>query len=300
MLYVYMCVSSNRKKTLEEVQHTRKYKKALDLVKIFKTNDVIVDVCTPTNRKKPNLERILTTPENIIIISDVAALGRQDDMAKTYQRIIDTQNDILVCYFDASGALETNEISSVTVEFKKKNDFSLESNLNLLNNITSNQFNNVGCTTVNDDTVEAYWQHEKGEKSMNDVLETLGITRNTFLKKIAHYVGTDAWVQRILKEEKDITIHKFPMRIGEVSENGKKMYEFLEKNPEDYLLYPLSTIAYHAGVDKEILDNADRLSWSDNKEESDMLANRYEAIAIHTYREVLKYRKYIFNLKYRK
>ena len=46
MQYIYACISDNRMKTMEEVQRTRKYKKALELSKIFNIDNVVIDVCS--------------------------------------------------------------------------------------------------------------------------------------------------------------------------------------------------------------------------------------------------------------
>ena len=54
------------------------------------------DTCFPTasavgsswNRKKPNLEKVLLTPENVIVISDISALGKQDEVQEVYQQIV--------------------------------------------------------------------------------------------------------------------------------------------------------------------------------------------------------------------
>ena len=62
-------------------------------------------------------------------------------------------------------------------------------------------------------SVEAYWQHERGEKSMTEVLKELGISRNTFLKRVAEYIRTDAWVERIAKEDNEFGISNIAARI---------------------------------------------------------------------------------------
>ena len=74
MRCVYACISDNRMKTMDEVQRTRKYKKALELAKVFNIDNIVIDVCSSWNRKKPNLEKVLLTPENVIVISDISAL----------------------------------------------------------------------------------------------------------------------------------------------------------------------------------------------------------------------------------
>ena len=66
--------------------------------------------------------------------------------------------------------------------------------------IDATQYKKEGWQMVDMASIEAYWQHEKGEKSMADVLKDLGISRNTFLKRVSEYIGTSAWVDRITKE----------------------------------------------------------------------------------------------------
>ncbi|MEE1198175.1 MAG: hypothetical protein U0K54_03405 [Acutalibacteraceae bacterium] len=303
MRYIYTCISGNRIKTQEEVQQTRKYKKSLELAKIFEADDVVIDICSTWNREKPNLKKILSIPENIIIVSDVSALGKKDELAEVYQQIINTRNELLICYFNNCGVLTVNDISTVDIKLEKKTDVPVADNIDMLNNISSTQYKKDGWQMVDMASAEAYWQHEKGEKSMSEVLKELGISRNTFLKRVSEYIGTDAWVERITEEDRDFNISNIPARIGEVTENGVKMYNFKVEHPIQYAHLPLIEIGRESGVELELYERAQELRVSEDEdevEEGNKLFDRWWAIVFQSHREMLKYEKYQRNLKYRK
>lgn len=303
MRYIYTCVSGNRMKTIEEAQQTRKYMKAKELEEIFKADEVIIDICSTWNRDKPNLKLILSQPENVIIVSDVSALGKKDELAKTYMQIIDSKNELLVCYFNDCNVLTVNEISTVDIKLEKKTDVPIERNLEILNNISSTQYKKDGWQMVDKASVEAYWQHERGEKSMTEVLKELGISRNTFLKRVAEYIHTDAWVERIAKEDNEFGISNIAARIGEVTENGIKMYNFKIEHPLEYAHLPLNEAGREAGIELEMYEKAQELRDSEEDEEieeGNKLFDKWWAIVFQSHREMLKYEKYQRNLKYRK
>ena len=303
MRYIYTCVSGNRMKTIEEAQQTRKYMKAKELEEIFKADEVIIDICSTWNREKPNLKLILSQPENFIIVSDVSALGKKDELAKTYMQIIDSKNELLVCYFNDCNVLTVNEISTVDIKLEKKTDVPIERNLEILNNISSTQYKKDGWQMVDKASVEAYWQHERGEKSMTEVLKELGISRNTFLKRVAEYIHTDAWVERIAKEDNEFGISNIAARIGEVTENGIKMYNFKIEHSLEYAHLPLNETGREAGIELEMYEKAQELRASEDEEEieeGNKLFDRWWAIVFQSHREMLKYEKYQRNLKYRK
>ncbi len=303
MRYIYTCISGNRMKTMEEAQQTRKYKKAMELAKIFEVDEVIIDICSTWNREKPNFKSILSQPENVIIVSDVSALGKKDELAESYMQIIDSKNELLICYFNDCNVLTVNEISTVDIEFNKKTDVPIEKNIEILNNISSTQYKKDGWQMVDKASVEAYWQHERGEKSMAEVLKELGISRNTFLKRVAEYIHTDAWVDRIAKEDEEFGISNIAARIGEVTENGIKMYNFKIEHPREYAYLPLNEIGREAGIELEMYEKAQELRASEDEEEieeGNKLFDRWWAIIFQSHREMLKYEKYQRNLKYRK
>lgn len=303
MRYIYTCVSGNRMKTIEEAQQTRKYMKAKELEEIFKADEVIIDICSTWNRERPNLKLILSQPENVIIVSDVSALGKKDELAKTYMQIIDSKNELLVCYFNDCNVLTVNEISTVDIKLEKKTDVPIERNLEILNNISSTQYKKDGWQMVDKASVEAYWQHERGEKSMTEVLKELGISRNTFLKRVAEYIHTDAWVERINKEDNEFGISNIAARIGEVTENGIKMYNFKKEHQIEYAHLPLNETGREAGIELEMYEKAQELRASEDEEEieeGNKLFDRWWAIVFQSHREMLKYEKYQRNLKYRK
>lgn len=303
MRYIYTCVSGNRMKTMEEAQQTRKYMKAKELAKIFDVDKIIIDICSTWNRERPNFKSILSQPENIIIVSDVSALGKKDELAETYMQIIDSKNELLICYFNECNVLTVNEISTVDINLEKKTDVPIERNLEILNNISSTQYKKDGWQMVDNASVEAYWQHERGEKSMTEVLKELGISRNTFLKRVAEYIRTDAWVERIAKEDEEFGISNIAARIGEVTENGIKMYNFKIEHPIQYAHLPLNEIGRESGIELEMYEKAQELRASEEDEEieeGNKLFDKWWAIVFQSHREMLKYEKYQRNLKYRK
>lgn len=303
MRCVYACISDNRMKTMDEVQRTRKYKKALELAKVFNIDNIVIDVCSSWNRKKPNLEKVLLTPENVIVISDISALGKQDEVQEVYQQIVNTHNEVLICYFNNCGILTVDKLSTVSLSFERTANAPLEERLEALACITSSQFKTDGWRMVDTASIEAYWAHEKGEKSMAEVLAELDVSRNTFLKRVSEYIGSDAWVDRMNQEADDNQIEDTPMRIGEVSEDALKLYEYLEKEKDAYPKYPLFAILEYAKVRLDLYEKWTALEWSNSPEDwaqAELMKKRIWAVAYHLHRQVLKHRKYVKNKKYRK
>ena len=103
MKYVYSCITFKNHQVAKGYKETRKYKKVLDIANALNIDNIVVDVCTSYMRSKKNLEKILSTPENIVIIPDITALGKNDEIEQVYQRIINSKNELLVCYFDKAG-----------------------------------------------------------------------------------------------------------------------------------------------------------------------------------------------------
>lgn len=299
MRYVYACISDNRLKTMAEAKQTRKYKKAEELAKLFNADEIVIDICSSWKREKPNLGKILLDRENVLIVSDISALGKKEEVADTYQSIIDSHNEILLCYFDKYGLLVADDLSTVSLKFERKDDYSLSDSLAVLQAMSTTQFKSEGWRMYDADSIEAYWAHEKGEKSMTEILAELGVSRNTFLKRVSEYVGSDAWDERIIKENEESDIENLPMKIGEVSENGKILHEYAEKNPAEFASMDISVVASWAGIGSEYLNKEAELI-DTNPTEAQRYRRKQEALAIHSKREMLKYRKFLRNKKYRK
>ena len=301
MKYIYACITDKCMKPIDEVMKTRKYKKAEELQNLLQIEQFAVDICSSGNRKKLKLEQILSTEGNVIIITDLSSLGKKDELPSVYNRIIETNNEILICYFDEGGILVADELSSVNIKYEKKSSFDLEKNLQLINNLSSNQYRVNSCKLVSQEIIDAYWQIEKGERTEREVVKELGMSKTTFIKRIDEYIFSDGWVKRYYEEIQNPDFVKRPIKLGGVTEKGKQFYEYLENNPEEEQSYPLFVILKFSEIEKELFNLLEALGNPDESSSEYIFAfNRLDVLAHHYYRQALRYRKYLYNLKYRK
>ena len=113
MKYVYACISFKNKNEIKDITQTRKYKKAETIARILKADKFVTDVCVGRKRDKDNFEQLISERENVIIVPDITCLGKNNEIARLYNRILESKNDLLVCYFDEAGVLKAEEISTV-------------------------------------------------------------------------------------------------------------------------------------------------------------------------------------------
>lgn len=91
-----------------------------------------------------------------------------------------------------------------------------------------------------------------------------------------------------------------PNKLGGVSDDAKKLYEYLKANPDDIDNYPLEVIVSFVGIDLEMWDRIGMLATKDeHEEERKSLSTRYFVNSHHLYRQTIKYDKYLKQLKYR-
>lgn len=318
MKYVYACITDKCMRTMEEVQKTRKYKKAQEIAKILHIDNVVIDICSSWNRKKLKLEEILHTQGNIIIITDLTALGKNDEIAAVYENIINKGNDILICYFDGSGKLEADEMSTVDLRFEKKEVACVVSTLSggttaalpvddtMAGFLTPTQYRKTSGKFVDHRIIEAYWEVEKGIRSQRTIVKEIGSSTSTFLRRVNEYVGTDGWIERYYMELETSDIGSRPTRMGEVSEEAKRLYEYFVEHPEDRpdaeerFEIPLEYVVGHlANIYPELEEEvAQDMSVGNKSEEALFRAKKMTVLSWHLFRQVLRYEKYLKRLKY--
>jgi hypothetical protein len=156
--------------------------------------------------------------------------------------------------------------------------------------------------TVDPRIAAAYWQIEKGEKNQVEAIEEIGTSKSTFIRRVEEYIGSEDWVAGYLKALEDDNFLNTPNKLGGISDDAKKLYEYMKANPEDFDNYPLEVAVSFAGIDLDTWDRISELSIKEDdasKEEADRLSTRYYVNAHHLYRQTIKYDKYLKQLKYR-
>ena len=300
MKYVYACISFKNKNEIKDITQTRKYKKAETIARILKADKFVTDVCVGRKRDKDNFEQLISERENVIIVPDITCLGKNNEIARLYNRILESKNDLLVCYFDEAGVLKAEEISTVNLNFERVPRTETPALLELNNFISPNQYKSVGARTYDPRVIDMYWELEQGLRTQKDILDELQMSKNTFARRVNDYIGTDAWVKKYdeLAETTDIT--NTPVKFGGISDEAKEFYEVLKANPSDRA--QMSEIGYATVADWHGFVNSayEAVINMPEGKERDWLLTRYEVETIHLYRQVLKYEGYLKQLQYRK
>lgn len=300
MKYVYACISFKNKNEIKDITQTRKYKKAETIARILKADKFVTDVCVGRKRDKDNFEQLISERENVIIVPDITCLGKNNEIASLYNRILESKNDLLVCYFDEAGVLKAEEISTVNLNFERVPRTETPALLELNNFISPNQYKSVGARTYDPRVIDMYWELEQGLRTQKDILDELQMSKNTFARRVNDYIGTDAWVKKYdeLAETTDIT--NTPVKFGGISDEAKEFYEVLKANPSDRA--QMSEIGYATVADWHGFVNSayEAVINMPEGKERDRLLTRYEVETIHLYRQVLKYEGYLKQLQYRK
>lgn len=314
MKYVYACISHKRERDIKDVEKTIKYKKALEIAKALRIENIVIDVCVGRNRKKPNLDDILRTKENIIIVSDITSLGTQEEIADNYKRIVNLGNEILICYYGKGGLLEEDELSTVNLHFEKTK-VPLNVAIESLNAMTTTQFRKTSTRVIDPNIIEGYWQVEEGLKTQTEVVKEINTSKSTFMRRAQEYLYSDDWYERYEQEydRLGLKLLMLPTKIGEISDNGKKMYQYLMDHPDEVIVdensYPVNAIARYAEIDMELwseIENAGENNKKENADENNKkdrykdLLRKYYINAVHYYRESIRYQRYLKFAKYRK
>lgn len=306
MKYVYACISHKRERDIKDVEKTIKYKKALEIAKALRVENIIIDVCVGRNRKKEKLDDIiLHSKENIIIVSDIASLGMQEEIADVYERIVKSGNEILICYYGKGGLLQAEDMSTVNLDFKK-NNVTLEETIETLNAMTTTQFRKTSTRVIDPNIIEGYWQVEEGLKSQTEVVKEINTSKSTFMRRAEEYLYSDDWYERYEKEYDRLGLKLLmsPTKIGEVSDNGKKMYQYLMDNPNEVIVdensYPVHALARFAEIDMDLWNEVEKSDENNESERHDYLLRKYYMNSVHYYRESIRYQRYLKFAKYRK
>lgn len=300
MKYVYACISFKNKNEIKDITQTRKYKKAETIARILKADKFVTDVCVGRKRDKDNFEQLISERENVIIVPDITCLGKNNEIASLYNRILESKNDLLVCYFDEAGVLKAEEISTVNLNFERVPRTETPALLELNNFISPNQYKSVGARTYDPRVIDMYWELEQGLRTQKDILDELQMSKNTFARRVNEYISTDAWVKKYNELIYSTDIEKTPVKFGGISDEAKEFYEVLKANPSDRA--QMSEIGYATVADWHGFVNSDYEAVINmpEGEERDRLLTRYEVETIHLYRQVLKYEGYLKQLQYRK
>jgi predicted transposase YbfD/YdcC len=286
---------------LEAVMKTRKYKKASDLATKFEVEHLVIDICSAWNRNKSNLENILCHKNNTILITDISALGRHEEIVEVYRRIVTSGNDLLICYYNAAGCFEADELSTVTLDLNKKANFSLEDNLEKIACLSTTEYRVNGCKMADPNVIEAYWRIEHGLLTVKDAINELNISRSTFERRIAEYIGTEGWIQRYEHEIVSSDIAQHPTKLGRVSDEAKLFHAYLEANVDQEHSYEAFILASFAGLHPDLWEQLCDANSSDPPPQNhQQLYQKYYVLAHHHYREVIRYRKYLALEKYKK
>ena len=300
MKYVYACISFKNKNEIKDITQTRKYKKAETIARILKADKFVTDVCVGRKRDKNNFEQLISERENVIIVPDITCLGKNNEIARLYNRILESKNDLLVCYFDEAGVLKAEEISTVNLNFERVPRTETPALLELNNFISPNQYKSVGARTYDPRVIDMYWELEQGLRTQKDILDELQMSKNTFARRVSEYISTDAWVKKYDELIYSTDIEKTPVKFGGISDEAKEFYEVLKANPSDRA--QMSEIGYATVADWHGFVNSayEAVINMPEGKERDRLLTRYEVETIHLYRQVLKYEGYLKQLQYRK
>ena len=300
MKYVYACISFKNKNEIKDITQTRKYKKAETIARILKADKFVTDVCVGRKRDKNNFEQLISERENVIIVPDITCLGKNNEIARLYNRILESKNDLLVCYFDEAGVLKAEEISTVNLNFERVPRTETPALLELNNFISPNQYKSVGARTYDPRVIDMYWELEQGLRTQKDILDELQMSKNTFARRVNEYISTDAWVKKYDELIYSTDIEKTPVKFGGISDEAKEFYEVLKANPSDRA--QMSEVGYATVADWHGFVNSayEAVINMPEGKERDRLLTRYEVETIHLYRQVLKYEGYLKQLQYRK
>lgn len=300
MKYVYACISFKNKNEIKDITQTRKYKKAETIARILKADKFVTDVCVGRKRDKDNFEQLISERENVIIVPDITCLGKNNEIARLYNRILESKNDLLVCYFDEAGVLKAEEISTVNLNFERVPRTETPALLELNNFISPNQYKSVGARTYDPRVIDMYWELEQGLRTQKDILDELQMSKNTFARRVNEYISTDAWVKKYDELIYSTDIEKTPVKFGGISDEAKEFYEVLKANPSDRA--QMSEVGYATVADWHGFVNSayEAVINMPEGKERDRLLTRYEVETIHLYRQVLKYEGYLKQLQYRK
>lgn len=300
MKYVYACISFKNKNEIKDITQTRKYKKAETIARILKADKFVTDVCVGRKRDKNNFEQLISERENVIIVPDITCLGKNNEIARLYNRILESKNELLVCYFDEAGVLKAEEISTVNLNFERVPRTETPALLELNNFISPNQYKSVGARTYDPRVIDMYWELEQGLRTQKDILDELQMSKNTFARRVNEYISTDAWVKKYDELIYSTDIEKTPVKFGGISDEAKEFYEVLKANPSDRA--QMSEVGYATVADWHGFVNSayEAVINMPEGKERDRLLTRYEVETIHLYRQVLKYEGYLKQLQYRK
>ena len=300
MKYVYACISFKNKNEIKDITQTRKNKKAETIARILKADKFVTDVCVGRKRDKDNFEQLISERENVIIVPDITCLGKNNEIARLYNRILESKNELLVCYFDEAGVLKAEEISTVNLNFERVPRTETPALLELNNFISPNQYKSVGARTYDPRVIDMYWELEQGLRTQKDILDELQMSKNTFARRVNEYISTDAWVKKYDELIYSTDIEKTPVKFGGISDEAKEFYEVLKANPSDRA--QMSEVGYATVADWHGFVNSayEAVINMPEGKERDRLLTRYEVETIHLYRQVLKYEGYLKQLQYRK
>ena len=195
-------------------------------------------------------------------------------------------------------------MSTVSLSYKKKSEAITSDLLEMSNLMSSTQYRKNSSRMLDPRIIDGYWEIEKGGRSQREIVEDIGTSKNTFIRRIDEYVGTGGWIDRYEVELETSNIKDLPTKLGEVSDDAKRLYEYLKEHPEERpdgeAKYDIQTVVRFAGIYTEISERLEEIAEDESKlEEHKYLTKKFYVLAHHLYRQVLRYEKYLKRLKYR-
>ena len=182
-------------------------------------------------------------------MTDVSCLGQKAEISNVYSRITESGNELLIAYYNQNGCLEADPKSTVTLSFDKKSNVDISANIELLSNISTSDYRSSALSEITPAFVSGYWKIERGEASEQEVLKELNMSRTSFNTHLANYLQSDGWWEQFEKEC-DSGLALQPTRLGRISENAIKLYNYLKDaqfEKEDESTIEIS--AFQAGIE---------------------------------------------------
>ena len=140
----------------------------------------------------------------------------QEEIATAYEDIINSKNEILICYYGKGGLLRADELSTVNLHFEKTN-VPLKKAIESLNAMTTTQFRKTSTRVIDPNIIEGYWQVEEGLKSQTEVVNEINTSKSTFMRRAEEYLYSDDWYERYEQEydRLGLKLLMLPTKIGD-------------------------------------------------------------------------------------
>ena len=116
MKYVYVCCTNPSCDTIEKAYQNKAYLLTEKLLQVFDVEKVIFDVCPDGEGEQINLQKLLSTPNNIIITPKPTTLAHKFHVLAIIDKIVNTGNDVLFCNLMEDGNLMIDTLSTTSID----------------------------------------------------------------------------------------------------------------------------------------------------------------------------------------